>query len=169
MPARPGAQAADAEVRCAALGDDALSRSDLSASCEWLAVTAIGAGQPMSAVPYYRFETVVREIIRSVVEVAPSVPARSRPAVFEGLGQAIGTSLEFTVVDRFDVVLAALEELVTDGDRQRVYLGFGRGVGWRFVGDPVRAADLINRVEPSYRAAAMRGRGEFESRVAEYR
>jgi len=81
-----------AEVVGDAVG--ALSGRGLSASCEWQAFTALGASLRVDALPYYRLDATVRDYVQAVVVVAARVPARSRSAVFEGLGQGVGIGLE---------------------------------------------------------------------------
>jgi hypothetical protein len=45
-------------------------------------------------------------------------------------------------------------------------VGFGRGVGWRTSHDPIRAGDIVSRVDARYRSDAVAGLREFERRLS---
>jgi len=177
LPAEPGADPLGEQLTCAALGAHAVrlepgdavrevSGLGLSAACEWNAITALGASLRLDAVPYYQLDATIREYVQTLVTLAPAVPERSRAALFEGFGQGVGVGLELSVLDRLDVVFSTIEHVVTDTDRHHVYLGFGRGVGWRNSHDPIRATDLVARVNARDRSDAVRGLREFERRLS---
>jgi len=177
LPAEPGVDPLGEELRCAALGAHALRREPgdavgeisglgLAATCEWRAYTALGASLRLDAVPYYRLDATVRDYVETIVAIAPAVPARSRAALFEGFGQGVGIGLELSVLDRLDVVFGTIDHVVTESDRHHVYVGFGRGVGWRNSHDPIRAGDIVARVDARYRSNAVAGLREFDRRLS---
>ena len=177
LPAEPGNDPLGEHLRCAALGVDALrnepvaavvdvARLGLSAACEWDAITAVGASLRVDDVPYYQIDAAIHDHVQAVVTIAPAVPERSRAALFEGFGQGVGVGLELSVLDRLDVMFRTINHVVTASDRHHVYQGFGRGVGWRTSHDPIRAGDIVARVDARYRTDAVGGLREFEKRLS---
>jgi hypothetical protein len=106
--------------------------------------------------------------MRAVVAAAAHMPEPDRPAFFAAVGESIGVNVEFTILDKLDFVLATIDACVPAIDREAVYRGFGRGIGWRFGADPGRADDLIGRLRADSRPAGRAGLLEFLATLERY-
>jgi hypothetical protein len=147
---------------------DTVSRSLPTTECRRLAYRGLGSTFPIGSIAYYQFDTTVAAFLHAFAEVATHLPMEVLEPLFEGIGQAVGVNLEFTVLDRLDVVLKEIERHVPEGLKPSVYLGLGRGIAWRFAADPFRVDDLIRAVDVRHQPHCRRGHDEFIGLLRQY-
>lgn len=167
MPTAPGADPDGRLLTCAHRSGSAW-RPGGDPECEWYAAAGLGASVRLSAIALADFDTEVPRQTQRVAALAAQAPTRSRRAVFQGFGQGLGATLEHSVLERFDVVLHAIDTFIDGPDTDDVYRGLGRGLAWRFGQDPRRLEDIVERVRIDQRARCEEGILEFENRLALY-
>jgi hypothetical protein len=140
---------------------DELQTLGLPKAYERHAYAGLGAAFSLAAFPYYQFDATTQAYLQAIVGTSERVPEPYRADFFEAFGESIGVDIEFTVLDRLDVVLRQINEQVPEPQRDHVYRGLGRGIGWRFGADRNRSDDLIARVDQRYRSQSVRGLLEF--------